>query len=58
MIIAIIVSLLVGAVGGFVAGILVGRKNKQTVENVVATGKVVAADVVKVGTDAANVVKK
>lgn len=35
MIITIIVSLSIGAIGGFAAGVLVGRKNKQTVEAVV-----------------------
>ena len=41
------------AVAGFVAGILVGRKNAGTVEKVVAAGKTVAAD----AKDAADKIK-
>lgn len=32
-----IVALVVGAVAGFVAGVLVGRRNKQTVEKAVSS---------------------
>lgn len=48
MVLAIIISLGVGAVGGFFGGILVGRKNAKTVESVVSTAKAVTADVKKI----------
>jgi len=45
MIIEIIVGVVL-LVGGFVAGVLVGRKNVKTVNTVVADTKTAAADVV------------
>ena len=44
-----LIGLLIGAVGGFVAGVLVGRRNKKKVEVTVAQAKAILK---KAGIDA------
>jgi hypothetical protein len=43
-----IVLVLAAAVGGFIAGILVGRKNAKAVNAVISTAEKAAADIKKI----------